>query len=38
MLEQRTTSINIAQHIYDFVSLEVPMKKLHPCFLNNDAS
>jgi uncharacterized metal-binding protein YceD (DUF177 family) len=38
LLEYRTTTINIAQHIYDFVSLEVPMKKLHPRFLNNDAS
>jgi hypothetical protein len=37
LLEQRTTTINIAQHIYDFVSLEVPMKKLHPRFLNDDA-
>ncbi len=36
MLERQTSTINIAQHIYDFVSLEVPMKKLHPRFLNND--
>jgi len=37
MLEHKTATINIAQHLYDFVSLEVPMKKLHPRFLNNDA-
>jgi uncharacterized metal-binding protein YceD (DUF177 family) len=38
MVEHKTTTINIAQHIYDFVSLEVPMKKLHPRFLNNGTS
>ncbi len=37
MIERETVTINIAQHIYDFVNLEVPMKKLHPRFLNNDA-
>jgi len=34
-LEHKTATINIAQHIYDFVSLEVPMKKLHPRFFNH---
>ncbi len=37
MLEHKTAIINIAQHIYDFVSLEVPMKKLHPRFCSNGA-
>ena len=32
MLEQQASTINIAQHIYDFVVLAVPMKKLHPQF------
>ncbi len=35
MLEHKTATINIAQHIYDFVSLEIPMKKLHPRFFNH---
>ena len=30
MIEQGATTIDVAQHIYDFVSLAVPMKKLHP--------
>jgi uncharacterized protein len=37
MLERQTSTINIAQHVYDFVSLEVPMKKLHPRLLNDGA-
>ena len=36
MLEQKAATTNIAQHIYDFVNLEVPMKRLHPRFLNDD--
>ena len=32
VIEQGTTSINLAQHLYDFISLAVPMKKVHPCF------
>lgn len=35
VLGQETATINIAQHIYDFVNLTVPMKKLHPRFLNS---
>lgn len=31
-----TTTINVAQHIYDFISLSVPMKKLHPRFRSNE--
>jgi uncharacterized protein len=37
-IERKSETINIAQHIYDFVSLGVPMKKLHPRFCDNDAS
>ena len=32
MIEQHASTINIAQHLYDFVSLAIPMKKLHPKF------
>ena len=28
-----TQSINIAQHLYDYIGLAVPMKKLHPRFV-----
>ena len=30
MLEENTSTLNIAQHLYDFVSLAIPMKKIHP--------
>jgi uncharacterized protein len=32
MIEETSSTINLAQHIYDFVTLAVPMKKLHPRF------
>ncbi|MCS7017854.1 MAG: DUF177 domain-containing protein [Cytophagales bacterium] len=32
-----TTTINVAHHIYDFISLAIPMKKLHPRFRNEEA-
>ncbi len=28
------TKINVSQHIFDFISLQIPMKKLHPKFRN----
>jgi uncharacterized metal-binding protein YceD (DUF177 family) len=28
-----TQFINIAQHLYDFIGLAIPMKKLHPRFI-----
>jgi uncharacterized protein len=31
-----TQTINIAQHLYDYILLSVPMKKLHPRFLTED--
>ncbi len=31
-----TTSINVAQYIYEFISLEIPFKKLHPRFRNDE--
>ncbi len=30
VIHEQTTSINIAQHLYDFICLAVPMKKIHP--------
>lgn len=30
MIEQHATTVNIAQHLYDFVSLAIPMKKVAP--------
>jgi len=32
MIKRDSTIINVAQHLYDFVSLAIPMKKLHPRF------
>lgn len=32
-ITEGTQTINIAQHIYDFISLSLPMKKLHPRFV-----
>lgn len=31
-----TATINVAHHIYDFIALSVPMKKLHPRFRSNE--
>jgi uncharacterized metal-binding protein YceD (DUF177 family) len=31
-----TTEINLAQYIYEFILVNVPMKKLHPRFQEND--
>src|SRR3569832_574577 len=36
IIEQHTTTLNIAQHQYDFISLAVPMKKIHPQWKHND--
>lgn len=30
MLEEHASILNIAQHLYDFISLAIPMKKIHP--------
>jgi len=37
MIEKDTTTLSLAQHIYDFVSLAVPMKRLHPSVANDEA-
>ena len=31
-----TQTIDIAQHLYDYIGLSLPMKKLHPRFLEED--
>jgi uncharacterized protein len=31
-----TSTINIAQQIYEFIAITIPMKKLHPRFRNED--
>lgn len=31
-----TQTINIAQHLYDYICLSLPMKKLHPRFVEED--
>jgi uncharacterized metal-binding protein YceD (DUF177 family) len=33
-----TQTIQLEQYIYEFLSLEVPIKKLHPRYLNEDSS
>ncbi len=32
MIPHGTATVNIAQHIYDFIGVSLPMKKLHPRF------
>lgn len=32
MIARHTMSINVAQYIYEFISVAIPMKKLHPRF------
>ncbi len=38
MIEQHATTTNIAQYLYDFISLAVPMKRLHPRFQTEEGS
>jgi uncharacterized metal-binding protein YceD (DUF177 family) len=33
-----THSINIAQFVYEFISVAIPLKKLHPRYNNEDLS
>lgn len=30
VIEHHTTTLNVAQHLYELVSLAIPMKKIHP--------
>lgn len=34
LIRQDTPRVNIARHIFDFIALALPMKKLHPRFRN----
>jgi uncharacterized metal-binding protein YceD (DUF177 family) len=36
MIPQGTATVNIAQHIYDFICVSLPMKKLHPRFRDEE--
>lgn len=36
IIDRNTQRLNIAQHIYDFISLSIPMKKIHPRFQDED--
>jgi uncharacterized protein len=35
-IKRETVKINVAQYIYEFIGLEVPIKKLHPRFEEED--
>ena len=36
IITQRTQQINVAQPIYEFIALAVPMKRLHPKYADDD--
>jgi len=36
IIPRGAATINIAQHIYDFIAVSLPMKKLHPKFRDED--
>lgn len=36
MIPYGTPTINIAQHIYDFIAVSIPMKRLHPRFRDEE--
>jgi uncharacterized protein len=36
MIPHGTATVNIAQHIYDFIGISLPMKKLHPRFRDEE--
>jgi uncharacterized protein len=36
-IKRETIKINIAQYIYEFINLEVPIKKLHPRFQKDES-
>ncbi len=36
LIERGTAVINVARYIFEFISLSLPMKKLHPRFRNED--
>ncbi len=36
IITQNTHTINLAQYIYEFIGIEVPMKKIHPDYRTDD--
>jgi uncharacterized metal-binding protein YceD (DUF177 family) len=36
LIERSTATINVARYIFEFISLSLPMKRLHPRFRNED--
>jgi len=36
IINRDTASLNVGQYIYEFISLAIPMKKLHPRFRDED--
>ena len=36
LIERNTATINVARYIFEFISLSLPMKRLHPCFRGED--
>ena len=36
LIERNTATINVARYIFEFISLSLPMKRLHPRFRNED--
>ncbi|MEA5141403.1 YceD family protein [Arcicella rigui] len=38
LIDRNTQYINVAQDIYEFIGLQIPMKKLHPRFINEEQS
>jgi uncharacterized metal-binding protein YceD (DUF177 family) len=39
LLDRKEPYLNLSQDIYDFIAVQVPMKKLHPRFVDkNDTS
>ncbi len=36
LIERNTTTINVARYIFEFISLSLPMKRLHPRFRDED--
>ncbi|GAB3987833.1 DUF177 domain-containing protein [Spirosoma daeguense] len=36
LIERNTPTINVARYIFEFISLSLPMKRLHPRFRNED--
>ncbi|UFH55300.1 DUF177 domain-containing protein [Spirosoma sp. KNUC1025] len=38
LIERNTATINVARYIFEFISLSLPMKRLHPRFREEDES